>query len=39
MWGKDEEKLTDAGVMPTQKAAFKQLRGLRSNGTKTDGKP
>ncbi len=25
MWGKDEEKLTDAGVMPTQKAAFKQL--------------
>ena len=25
MWGKDEEKLTDAGMMPTQKAALKQL--------------
>ncbi len=25
MWGKDAEKQTDASVMPTQKAAFKQL--------------
>ncbi len=25
MRGKNEEKLTDANVMPTQKAAFKQL--------------
>ncbi len=25
MWRRDEEKLTDAGVMPTQKAALKQL--------------
>lgn len=32
MWGKDEEKLTDAGVMPTQKAAFKQLIKKRRGG-------